>query len=209
MAPPAAASRRRHSGREMSTLLEQVGEHVYSGVGISNTLIERFAHALCFPHFAGVFCADRIPTARLLARDVFTLIINLVERDGPSSSTNGHFVAVCAEPGRVQYFDPFGRRPSQPLVNEFLGALCRQRRQLEVNRFQIQHLRSKYCGLYCVLFLAYQTRALRNRPVAFRLRFHNRTRKRLGNDGRCVEYLSLLIQRRRVAPPSVAPPSRS
>ena len=203
---------------KMEQLLKSIHGHVRYSQGVSNTLIARFGRALCSPHFAGTFSVDQIPTA-LSSRKLFTIIVNLAERGKPAAAAAaatttttpnvGHFVAVCVDPDQVHYFDPYGIPPLQPRLARFLDKINhRRKKSMEINSFQVQHLKSKYCGLFCLLYALYQHRCLRGRPPKFRLRFYRSARNRRRNDQLCVEYLSRLISRPRRRRPAIGSAAR-
>ncbi len=181
-APPTLSPQKR--------FLRDIANHADKWRGMSNKLVEKLARGLCSKNFRGVFAADSIPVAKLAGRPRFIVILNLArERPGPLFSFNGHFVSIVAYPNSIRYFDPYGLPCTQPDVKDFLSQCQRPIRQ---NRQQIQDKKSVYCGMYCLLFAAYNDRKNSSSPPGFKLTFHKRKEQLKLNDTKCVQYLRRL-----------------
>jgi len=187
--------------KKLKELVRAVDSHVKYSIGTSNKFIENFAFDLCLPFFVGVFAANRIPRRELKGRERFIVIVNLGEKKSRAPSMGrsraeppvGHFVVVCAERERIQYWDPFALPCLQPKVLDFLRRSGR--RDMETNRTQIQDFKSVYCGFYCLLYAGYQARCMVGKPPRFKLRFYKSVQKLKRNDEKCMRYLRKLVDK--------------
>ena len=181
-----------------------VADHVRYTVGVSNAIVEKFGLELCSPHFLGVFAADYIPRKKLLEADKFIVIVNLGEKgrgrrrrrrkeEEEEELPVGHFVALCGTKRRIQYWDPYALPCLQPHVDEFLRDCVGGGRTLEVNHRQIQAFESVYCGFFCLLYAAYQSRCMNGQEPRFKLHFYKRRANLIKNDEKCMEYLRTFI----------------
>ncbi len=175
-----------------------VADHVRYTVGTSNAIVEKFGSQLCSPHFLGVFAADYIPRKKILKLDKFIAIVNLGEKGREKRRRRkklavGHFVALCGTKQRVQYWDPYALPCLQPHVSELLRDCIRRGRVLEVNKRQIQAFQSVYCGFFCLLYAAYQSRCMDGQAPRFKLHFYKRQANLMKNDEKCMEYLRIFI----------------
>ena len=159
---------------------------------MSNKLVEKLARGFCSKNFHGVFAADSIPIRKLAGRPRFIIILNLArERPGPLFSFDGHFVVVYATPNSIRYFDPYGLPCTQPDVRSFLSQCQRPIRQ---NRQQIQDKKSVYCGMFCLLFAAFNDRKDSSNPPRFKMTFFKKREKLKLNDTKCMQYLRKLVK---------------
>lgn len=167
-------------------LRERVERNVIRGIGITNETVYRFCKMSCGSKFRGVFPSNLIPT-QMAIRAHFTCIINLSPRPHPNSDTDteGHFVAICADPASVYYLDSYGLPCTNTKVIKFLN-LCR--RPVFYNVKKIQHVDSAFCSFYAMLFVLYFDTP--NPP--FRLRFAKTNLRR--NDLLCKKYIERIIR---------------
>jgi hypothetical protein len=190
----------RKMAEKLKELTQAVDSHVKYSVGTSNKFIENFALRLCPPYFVGVFAANRIPRRELAERERFITIVNLGEKktkgEQRGQSPVGHFVVVCVEREKIQYWDPYALPCLQPKVRAFLRLLRQSgRRRVETNELQIQDFDSVYCGFYCLLYAGYQARCMIGKPPKFKLRFYKAVHKLKRNDEKCISYLRKLIDK--------------
>jgi hypothetical protein len=195
----------KNNGREktmankLKELTQAVDSHVKHSIGTSNKFIENFAFDLCSPYFVGVFAANRIPRRELKDRERFIIIVNLGEKkraskgESRAQSPVGHFVVVCAEKKRIQYWDPYALPCLQPKVLDFIRRSGRQR--TETNKLQIQDFNSVYCGFFCLMYAGYQARCMIGKPPRFKLRFYKSVQNLKRNDTKCVDYLKKLVDK--------------
>ena len=87
----------------------------------------------------GVFSADTLPDKPHL----------LVCNTDPSDKPGRHWVCIHVEDGCGEYFDSFGRRPTE-LFERYLNRHCTS---WIYNDRQIQSVISKFCGHYCICML--------------------------------------------------------
>ena len=178
------AARKRGGTKAAAAVVAGVREHVRSGSGVTNTLVNRFCREICSSDFQGVFSADCIPL-RLAARPRFIIVVNLGKRKGVEGELPvGHFVTIAASPSTVTYIDPFGFPCVQRDINTFLH-LCGRR--VYTNLRQIQHFNSVYCGFFAILFASYLDRRHHAKKKIFQLRFKDTNLYQ--NDKLCMKYL--------------------
>lgn len=79
-----------------------VSRHSGPRRGVSNQALARLARLMgAGDDFRGVYPADCIPVATLVGQGRFSLIVNLGRWKNPEErGLVGHFVAICATPGR-------------------------------------------------------------------------------------------------------------
>lgn len=177
-------NRRGRPFASLSRLTKAVNDNVKKGKGVSNSFVRNFARQFCDKNiFKGVFSADRIPTSAIANNPRFTLIVNLATYGEPV----GHFVTIGGSPKKITYIDPYGLPCLQPHVQRFLTA-CQ--RPVEINRKQVQHFNSVYCGLYAIMFLKKMEREIKEGGKTFTLTFYSHRQKR--NDKLCMLYLQKL-----------------
>lgn len=88
---------------------------------------------------------DRLPT-----RQPGAYVINTDNHDEPGS----HWVAVYDNGRVVEYFDSYGRAPTDPRLLKFLGM------NYSFNSIVLQRLLTNACGFYCVYFLLHRVRGV-------------------------------------------------
>lgn len=172
-------SRKKKALSRLSLVAKNVRENISPNKGVSNVLVNNLANLLCEKYYHGVFSADDIPAKRLAKEKYFCIIVNLATKVEPV----GHFVTIGGTPSKITYIDPYGFPCTQPHVVSFLQS-CR--RSVKVNRKQVQHKKSVYCGLFAILFakrMDYE--AITGQKLLFR--FYSTNRKR--NDALCMKYL--------------------
>jgi hypothetical protein len=198
-----------------SVLDKYLNLHVSQFDGISNKLINSLAKEICpllaeqreayfndgnnLPYFQGVFCADKIPKRLLSKKEPFTLIINLYRSDGYKSSyklseqvLSGHFIFLHFTPKLIYYLDPIGLDIKQKDVKIFIKNYCQKNPQCEVksNNIPIQHMDSKACGLFSLVFVLAAENGIDYRKGYFKW---HRGKKTHLNDKKCKEYLIKMV----------------
>ena len=96
--------------------------------------------------FDGVFSVDTLPDKPRL------LVCNTDASDKPGR----HWICMHFEAGRGEYFDSFGRRPTE----NFERYLNRHCSSWTFNRRQLQSVISKFCGHYCIYYCMLRSRGL-------------------------------------------------
>ena len=153
--------------------------------GVTNRTIDNFCRELCPQLYHGTFPADRIPPS-LSNSDVtaenFSLIINV----------GGHFVTVVNQPDFILYIDPFGLPCLDPQAHAFLQLCVDNSRSSSVKQVfynvnKIQNFRSRYCGLYAILFALYFDTPREN----YKLRFEKN--EQISNNKKFMKYIQEMI----------------
>lgn len=118
-------------------------------LGLSNIFLINYISPRS-KNFIGVFSVDNLPLHLSL-----TLPCCFVTNLSKSDEKGTHFVAVyISEKNQLYYFDSFGFLP--PIWNKLLLQFLKP--WLETNSYKlvlsrpIQHLKSLFCGWYCVAF---------------------------------------------------------
>lgn len=191
-----AAATTSSSVKEFADRLKQ---HVDGRRGISNTMLHEFAtHCVEATErgreglsYRGTFSSDKLPPLSKLG-PTFCLIVNLQrsdaaavsEEEGERSPQTGHFVVLAGFKTYTLFVDPFGMRCTQPQVRQFA-----KRRKVPFlhNESVIQHHKSVFCGLFCILFVLY----FHVKPE-WELQFSRVTGVR-SNEQRCMSYLNKLL----------------
>ena len=96
--------------------------------------------------FDGVFSVDTLPDKPRL------LVCNTDASDKPGR----HWICMHFEAGRGEYFDSFGRRPTE----NFERYLNRHCSSWTFNRRQLQSVISKFCGHYCIYYCMLRSRGI-------------------------------------------------
>ena len=78
----------------------------------------------------------------------FCLVMNTAEY--PKS---GHWIAVKVSPKILEYFNPFGERPSQRFLEAIYKIMKKDVYQHKINLVKHQMDDSSLCGLHCIKFL--------------------------------------------------------
>ena len=108
---------------------------------MDTTDIERFIRndRMCRGIFQGVFSVDTLPENPRL----------LICNTDPSTKPGKHWIAIFIDKnGRGEFFDSFGRRPSNVFV-KYMNENCTD---WFYNARQLQNISSIYCGFYCCFY---------------------------------------------------------
>ena len=108
--------------------------------------IDRVLRRTCAENFDGVFSADNLPEKPRL----------LVVNTDPASQPGRHWVCICVENGRGEYFDSFGPPPTA----HFERYLNRHCSSWTFNQRQLQSVISRFCGHYCIYYCMLRCRGL-------------------------------------------------
>ena len=95
--------------------------------------------------FRGVYAMDQLPT-----RTNGAYVINMDNHDEPGS----HWVAVYVHNGDVEYFDSYGKAPTDSRLLRFLGT------NFTYNSVSLQRLFTTVCGYFCLYFLLKRARGV-------------------------------------------------
>ena len=102
--------------------------------------------------FCGVIPIDYLPKTRLLKTCSF--IVNTED----SSKPGKHWIVIYAPlNGFVEYFDPFGLKPTKSEILEFMKI---NGNNFIYNPHQIQASSSYYCGLFCLFYILLRSRRI-------------------------------------------------
>lgn len=126
---------------------EQEGEGEKGGKeGLSNEDIIKLIKKKPISGFMGVFSLDTIPKE---APENFCFIVNTEK-----FPVAGHWVSVKGDKNTLEYFDPFGKKPSDAM-HKALKKLVHQRGlvQFKINKIKKQRIDSKRCGWHAIKFL--------------------------------------------------------
>ena len=104
--------------------------------------------------FQGVYAMDRLPT-----RNNGAYVINMDNHDEPGS----HWVAVFVDNGAVEYFDSYGRAPTDSRLLHFLGP------NFSYNSVALQRLFTTVCGYFCLYFLLKRARGVSSSQIVHML----------------------------------------
>ena len=97
-------------------------------------------------YFLGTLPACVYPQSN---RDVYSFITNTGEHDERGEHWNSWFVRK----DKITFFDSFGRPPDDPSLPQHYRDIMKKFKVIEFNRSQIQGLRSKACGYFCIHFI--------------------------------------------------------
>jgi len=107
--------------------------------------IEKLLTVTCKYDFQGVYSIDSLPSKPKL----------LVCNTDPSTKPGQHWISIyVSEDGRGEYFDSFGRMPTEHFV-DYLNEHCRN---WIYNKKQLQSIVSTFCGYYCCMYCMYRCR---------------------------------------------------
>ena len=114
--------------------------------GLSNEDILKVFKKKPVEGFLGVFSLDTIPKE---PPENFSFITNTEKFPTP-----GHWVSVKGDKNTLEYFDPFGKRPSDAM-QKALKHMIHDRGlvQFKINRIKKQRIDSKRCGWHAIKFL--------------------------------------------------------
>lgn len=164
---------------------EKVRSNADQYTGMSNSFVGEIGREICINpenRFKGVYASDQIPSA--LAKSSQKNINIIVNLSTSNQIGSGHFVSIHLTPTAVFYIDPFGRPCFQPHVRAFLET-CKK--PIMYNSKQIQNYKSKFCGLYAILFCA-----MFDDDYPINLQFDSGGKK--SNDDKCVRYIQKIIE---------------
>ena len=102
--------------------------------------------------FRGVYPMDRLP-----ARRDGAYVVNMDNHDEPGS----HWVAVYIHKGAVEYFDSYGRAPTDTRMLRFLGP------NFTFNSVVLQRLFTNACGFFCLYFLLKRARGVSANRIVY------------------------------------------
>jgi len=108
--------------------------------------IERFLRRRSVPHFDGVFSIDTLPDRSRL------LVCNTDTSDGPGR----HWVCICIERGRGEFFDFFGRRRNETF-ERYMNRHCSS---WTCNDRHLQSVVSRFCGHYGIYYCMLRVRGI-------------------------------------------------
>jgi len=108
--------------------------------------IDRVLRRVCAKHFDGVFSADMLPANPRL----------LVVNTDASHSPGRHWVCMCVENNRGEYFDSFGQPPTANF-ERYLNSHCSS---WTFNSKQLQSVISRFCGHYCICYCVLRSRGI-------------------------------------------------
>ena len=113
-------------------------------------------------NFCGVFSIDHLPKEKL--NHDCSFIVNTDYSNGQGK----HWIAIFAsKKGIIEYFDPFGRRPINKEIYDFIKV---NSSDYIYNKKEIQHLSSIKCGLFCLFFVMTRSRGI---PMKISINFFN------------------------------------
>lgn len=96
-----------------------------------------------YKEFLGAFASDQLPNSR---KGTHGVIINT----DPHTKPGTHWVAIHAENGSAEYFDPFGLPPFVPSIQKHLLS---QYRKVVYCTAPLQAFVSIKCGEFCIEYL--------------------------------------------------------
>jgi len=108
--------------------------------------IDRVLRRTCAKDFDGVFSSDNLPENPRL----------LVANTDPAHCPGRHWVCICVEDGRGEYFDSLGMPPTANFEH-YLNEHCWS---WTFNRRQLQSVISRFCGHYCVYYCVLRSRGV-------------------------------------------------
>ena len=101
-----------------------------------------------FKCFKGVYSSNNIPVFKKYP-------IHIIVNTDPSYKKGSHWVAITIKQnGRGEYFDSFGLPPLVEDIFNYLEKHCFN--GWTYNKNIIQHVTSKTCGHYCVMYIIYK-----------------------------------------------------
>lgn len=117
----------------------------------SDEIEEFFEDPKDYPQFGGVISADEI--RKLPKKIPIGFIMNLDKRNQPGS----HWVAVYISNDSIEYFDPFGKDPTDQFkkdITNFVNSMHLPiMMKFKINKVQRQHGNSFKCGYHSIRFL--------------------------------------------------------
>jgi len=121
--------------------------------------------------FLGVFAADQLtfnPSKRPSC---------LIANTDPANLPGQHWVAIYFDAhDNVEYFDSYGRHPS----SAFASFMKKNAKRMHVYEKRLQSNDTFVCGMYCVYFLYYRVRGIKNMFSRFWQNFIDNDRRICG-----------------------------
>jgi len=103
--------------------------------------------------FIGIFAADQLNFN--ISKRPSCLIANT----DPSTMPGQHWIAIYFDAqGNVEYFDSFGRQPT----DDFVEFMKKHGNKIRVHSNRLQSDDTYVCGMYCIYFLFYRVRNIMN-----------------------------------------------
>ena len=100
-------------------------------------------------------------------------------------NVDGHFIAIIAHRGEIEYFDPIGLPPLSRKIRRFLAT---DRRNIYVNSKTIQHPMSVFCGFFVILKVLAVEKSPETKLISFNSKYLER------NDNICVLNIIKLMK---------------
>jgi len=148
---------------------------------ICNFEIDRVIKENGVKSYFGIFSIDNIPFDLLKGRQTFMVVCNL-EKKGNFGS---HFVVLVYHLGHLLYLDSLA-----PVKEEIKNVFFKfDPLQFHSLKSPLQSPSSQACGYYCLFFVLYFDRILRNKSVDFIFPFQDNQDV---NDDLCLKNISML-----------------
>lgn len=161
--------------QKINHIVNIVTSNVDKNIGVTNELIDSLCKDLSPRLYKGLYTSITPPTNQLSKLNSFTIIINV----------GGHFVTIYAKENFLIYIDPFGL---PCFCKSILNFMQNCKRPIFRNNLAVQSFKSKYCGLFAILFVIFFDKP-QNKLI---LKFHP-SKFLFKNDSLCLSYLKKLI----------------
>jgi hypothetical protein len=147
-----------------------------SNIFINNTLfpLDRF--------FRGVYSANEISSIMLKPQE--SIIVNLSYSFEPGT----HFIAFYRKENSLIYFDSLCMYFLDSNLKAFI---LKHNLKFEYNKLPIQHIKSSFCGYYCIFFILY---IKYNSIINYVSIFFTTNKLLLFNDYLVLKYISTMIK---------------
>ena len=122
---------------------------------LTNIDIENYLYTHNCKYFKGVFSANTLPNVK----PPFDLIVNLSN----INELGSHFVTIIADNQYICYIDSFGL---PCFINDIFIFMNNFHLPILYNNLTIQHMYSKACGFYCILFVLYHNNVI-TKPITW------------------------------------------
>ena len=133
--------------------------------------------------YRGIFSIDNIPFESLRQRKTFIFVCNL----SPKGYYGTHFIVIVFSDKKMIYLDTLA--PIKEAINK-LFILHFKPKTIHYLASRLQSKHSEACGYFCVFFVLYFDRVLRNRPTDFIHPFSLNNIKL--NENICIKNLAAL-----------------
>ena len=130
-------------------------------------------------NYEGTFSCNAIKKHKK-NKPISTYIFNLSKINEKGT----HLVAISLKNKKVIYFDSFGLPCTNKDILTFIYSI---NKKYKYNTMQIQHLKSNYCGIYCLAFVMHQDKG--NQKIENFLNIFKYTKNKLENDNIVVKYI--------------------